>query len=128
MSRPLSPDAGAARADAVAEAVLRCPDVVALSGGRVGEVATYLPGRRIAGVRVAADGALTVHVVGRYGPTVDQLAAQVRAAVLAAVGPAAVHVGVDDLVVQPARPGARSVVPPLDPYPAGRPGRASPAP
>ena len=126
MSQPLAPDAVGVRADAVAAAVLRCPDVVALSDGRVGEVATYLPGRRIAGVRGAADGALTVHVVGRYGPTVDQLAAQVRAAVLTAVGPTAVHVGVDDLLVDdvlpspgPARPGPA----PSDPV---RPGRVPP--
>lgn len=99
MTRPPGSNAGAVLADAVAAAVLRCPDVVALSGGRIGEVATYLPGRRVAGVRVGADGALTVHVVGRYGPTVGQIAAQVRAAVVAAVGPVTVDVGVDDLVV-----------------------------
>ena len=106
MSQPLAPDAVGVRADAVAAAVLRCPDVVALSDGRIGEVASYLPGRRIAGVRVGADGDLTVHVVGRYGSTVAALVVQVRAAVHAAVGPTTVHVGVDDLlVVPPVRPG-----------------------
>ena len=96
---PLPADAAALLADAVSAAVLGCPDVVALSSGRLGEVATYLPGRRIAGVRVGDDGAVTVHVVARYGPTVQEIAKQVRAAVAGVAGPGPVTVGVDDLVL-----------------------------
>jgi hypothetical protein len=83
-------------ADLIAAAVLACPFVVTLSGGRAGEVATYLPGRQVAGVRTTDDG-VEVHVVGVYGPTCDSIAEQVRAAVRTAVGPMAVTVGVDDL-------------------------------
>lgn len=82
--------------DAVAAAVLACPSVTGLSGGRLGEVATYLPGRRITGVRIADDG-VVVHLVGRYGPTIGEIAAEVRAAVQAVVGLRPVTVGVDDL-------------------------------
>lgn len=82
-------------ADAIAAAVLACPLVVALSGGRAGEIASYLPGRRVTGVRIG-DGAVTVHVVAAYGPTCEQIATQVRQAVQAIVaGP--VVVGIDDL-------------------------------
>ncbi|WP_235487051.1 hypothetical protein [Frankia sp. AvcI1] len=49
----------------------------------VAEVATYLPGRRVAGVRVRADRIL-VQVDCRYGPRLADLADRVRAAVLRA--------------------------------------------
>lgn len=47
---------------AVRDAVLQAPDVAGLSAGILGEIATYLPGDRVAGVRVADDG-VHVHVV-----------------------------------------------------------------
>lgn len=82
--------------DAVAAAVLSCPSVAALSGGRLGEVATYLPGRRVAGVRLG-EGTVEVHVVGHYGPTIDRIAAEVRSALGPLVGGRSVAVVVDDL-------------------------------
>jgi hypothetical protein len=85
--------------DAVAAAAAVCPAVAALSGGVAGEVATYLPGRRVTGVRIA-DGAVTVHVVGRYGPPVAEIGAQVAAAVGPLAGGREVHVVVDDLAVE----------------------------
>jgi hypothetical protein len=106
-----TPAADPAAADGFAAAVLACPDVVRLSrvlpGAHIDgvsadvEVATYLPGRRVAGVRVRPDG-VTVRVVCRYGPTVDELAAQVRDAV-AGVWPGCprIDVVIDDLEVPP---------------------------
>lgn len=82
--------------DMVAEAVAGCPAVARLSGGRAREVATYLPGRSVTGVKVQSDGIL-VHVVGRYGFSVDEIARQVRTAVAAVAGGLPVHIGVDDL-------------------------------
>ena len=114
---------GLAGADALAAAALACPSVVALSGGRVGEVATYLPGRRVTGVRVT-DGRVEVHVVARYGPTCAEIASQVRAAVQPLTGGLPVWVGIDDLDtasagVRPAAPGpARAGVRPAAPAPA----------
>ncbi|ETA03821.1 hypothetical protein CcI6DRAFT_00657 [Frankia sp. CcI6] len=83
--------------DAVARTVLSCPGVVRLIGapvrhkdrhrvpdggaGAAAEVATYLPGRRVEGVRVRPDGIL-VQIVCRYGERLGELAARVRAAVL----------------------------------------------
>ncbi len=82
--------------DAVAEAVGALPEVSGLSSGLVPEVATYLPGRRVAGVRVA-DGEVEVHVKARWGPTLPQVAERVRAAVAPLAGGRTVSVHVDDI-------------------------------
>lgn len=71
--------------DAIAAAVATCPSVTGLSGGVAGEIATYLPGRRVSGVRTLSDG-VEVHVVARYGARLHEVDAEVRAAVTAAVG------------------------------------------
>jgi len=83
-------------ADAIAVAVSAAPGVAALSGGRFGGVGTYLPGRRVTGV-VIGDDDLEVHVVGRYGVPVDQIAADVRRAVEPYAGDRTVHVIIEDL-------------------------------
>lgn len=94
-----------ALAERVAEAALACPEVLALSGGMVGEVATYLPGRRVTGVRVH-DAVVEVHVVAHYGPPMDEIGAQVRAAVTPFVGDRTVAVTIDDLAVELGTGGA----------------------
>ena len=91
--------------DLIAVAVLTVPHVAALSGGRTGEIATYLPGRRVEGVRIRP-GQVEVHVVARYGPTMIEVGTAVRGAVVNAVGPVDVIVGIDDLAVPPAPHGA----------------------
>lgn len=82
--------------EAVADAVGACSHVAELSGGSVGEVATYLPGKRVVGVRTTDD-ALEVHVVGHYGPTVMEITSQVRAAAARHSGGRRVDVTVEDL-------------------------------
>lgn len=64
--------------DAVALAVQQCPGVSSLEGGRFGEVATYLPGRRLTGVAVGG-GRVTVQIRSRWGIPAADLAAQIRA-------------------------------------------------
>lgn len=72
-------------AEAVAAAAAACEGVHALTrGSDVVEIATYLPGRRVLGVRVSP-GRAEVHIVARYGVNVVEVADRVRAAVLAAV-------------------------------------------
>jgi hypothetical protein len=71
--------------DAVAAAVRTCPGVDGLRGGGPGEVATYLPGRRIVGVQVTPAG-LVVAVRGRWGVSAAALAGQIRS-VVAALAP-----------------------------------------
>ena len=74
MTRSQLPDS-----DRIAAAVLACPGVIALHGGVFGEVATYLPGRRVIGVQVGAD-RVAVHFTALLGEPVLRVAADVRAA------------------------------------------------
>ena len=92
---------GISTADLVAAAVRGCPDVLDLSGGAFGQVATYLPGRRVSGVRLGEqDGdPVEVHVVARYGVQVHVLAVQVRHAVWSVLPGRPVDVHIDDLDV-----------------------------
>ncbi|BBG05278.1 MULTISPECIES: hypothetical protein [Pseudonocardia] len=96
-------------ADRIAVATLSCPAVARLHGGRFGEVATYLPGRRIGGVRLRStpDGdAVEIHVVGRYPATVAEVAGQVRAVLKPIVGSARVDVVVGDYAGEIEHPSA----------------------
>jgi len=87
--------------DTVATVVSACPAVLGLSGGRFGEVATYLPGRRVSGVRITPE-QVEVHVIGRLGVPISEIADQIRTA----LNPVARHHSV--LV----RPTAASALPP----------------
>lgn len=82
--------------DAIAAAAHGCPLVAGLTGDRYGEVATYLPGRRVLGVREAG-GTVEVHVVARWGTPLPELADVVRAAVAPFAGGLPVAVFVDDI-------------------------------
>lgn len=92
-------DRGDDLADAVAAAVLAVPGVVDLHTGTFGEVATYLPRRRVNGVRVRGEG-IEVHVVLRFGMPVLATAEAVRHAVQA-LTPGSVDVTVQDVVEDP---------------------------
>lgn len=84
--------------DALATAVQSCPAVARLSGGMAGEVATYLPGRRVTGVRIRPD-EVQINVVGRYEHTVVEMADQVRTAVRPLVGDRPISIEIDDITV-----------------------------
>ena len=66
--------------DIIAQTVLATPGVAALHAGAFGEVATYLPGRRVAGVRTLDNG-YDIHVVTAWGYPVTATAEAVRQAV-----------------------------------------------
>lgn len=89
-------------ADAIAEIVRAVPGVAGLHPGMFGEVATYLPGRRVTGVRVLDD-RVDVHVT--IAPTVSArtTAAAVRAAVALAFAGRPVDVTVEDVASGPRR-------------------------
>lgn len=72
------------RADVIAAAVSGVDGVAALHGGLFGEAATYLPGRRVTGVRLSDDG-VEVHVTVSYGRRVHAVADAVRTAVASLV-------------------------------------------
>jgi hypothetical protein len=83
-------------ADVVAETVRAVPGVHDLHGGVLGEVGTYLPGRRVAGVRLTDDGC-DLHIAATsVAPLADTVRA-VRAAVRPLVG-GRIDVTVEDVV------------------------------
>ncbi|MDP8975029.1 MAG: hypothetical protein M3N28_01405 [Actinomycetota bacterium] len=84
--------------DAVSAAALSCPDVAALSGGIAGEVATYLPGRRVPGVRLNDD-EVEIHIVARWRTNLPEVADAVRRAVRPVTGGRRVSVYVEDIEV-----------------------------
>ncbi len=82
-------------ADQVAAAVLTVRGVTGLHGGMFGETATYLPGRRVLGVRLT-ENVTDIHLSLAYGAPVFATAQQVRTAVAALV-PGPVNVTVEDV-------------------------------
>lgn len=82
--------------DQVGAVVLAVPGVAGLHGGVFGEAATYLPGRRVRGVRLQHD-STEVHLAVFYGSDVRVTAAAVRAALTGMV-PTPIHVTVEDIV------------------------------
>ncbi|WP_051026470.1 Asp23/Gls24 family envelope stress response protein [Nocardia higoensis] len=96
-------DAGG-RADRIAAAVTAVPGVAGLHPGMFGEAATYLPGRRVAGIRVGERG-VDIHVSVRFGVPIAQVAERIRAAV-AAIDAGPVSIMVEDVLPAGADGGA----------------------
>lgn len=84
--------------EAVAQAAAACADVAGLSEGAVGEVASYLPGRRVPGVRIGDNG-VEVHIVARWGRPLPEVGEAVAAAVAPVASGHPVQVFIDDLDV-----------------------------
>jgi hypothetical protein len=82
--------------ESIAEAVLATDGVAGLHGGMFGEAATYLPGRRVAGIRIDENGT-EVHVTLIAGHPVRETADAIRTAV-SPLSPGPVHVTVEDVV------------------------------
>ncbi|WP_197379922.1 Asp23/Gls24 family envelope stress response protein [Mycolicibacterium mengxianglii] len=96
--------AGVEPADRVAAVVRAVPGVAGLHPGMFGEVGTYLPGRRVPGVRIT-DTETDIHVTVYFDVPVRDVAAQIRSAVHGAVG-GAVNVTVEDVIPRPSHPAA----------------------
>ena len=73
--------AGTAGPEDVAAAVLEHPSVLRLDGGPFGSIASYLPGRRVAGVRLGdpVEIAVVVSLGPPFAQIADGIAARVRA-------------------------------------------------
>ncbi|WP_066582731.1 Asp23/Gls24 family envelope stress response protein [Cellulomonas timonensis] len=84
-------------ADAVRAAVLGVPGVNAMHGGVFADVATYLPGRRVTGVRLEPE-RTEVHVVVTPDNPIPGVADAVRAAVQH-IRPEPVDVYVEDIAI-----------------------------
>lgn len=96
-SSPQAPGLGTLP-DRVAGALLAHPDVVRLSGGSYGGIATVLPGRRVVGVALGdGDEPSRVGVVLRLGARVRPTAEALRRLVAAETGGRRVDVVVTDV-------------------------------
>lgn len=108
--KPAASRVAAPAAEVLAAAVSACTGVAGLSAGAFGEVATYLEGRRIGGVRLTDD-AVEVHVIARWGTPVPIVAEQVRAACAPVAAGRRVDVSIDDVAMveipEPPAPSAR---------------------
>ena len=93
-----APDDGdrSALIDSIAGVVSGIDGVAGLHGGMFGEAASYLPGRRVAGIRLGEHGT-EVHVSLLYGHPLRLTAEAVRDAV-AELTSGPVHVTVEDVV------------------------------
>lgn len=104
MPAAAQPAAGIAKAgpdelaDRVAAAVRGVAGVADLHPGAFGEVATYLPGRRVKGVQLRTDHC-AVHVVLYWGAAVLETADRVRTAVLPLVA-TRVDVTIEDVTTE----------------------------
>ncbi|BBX10642.1 hypothetical protein [Mycolicibacterium aichiense] len=83
-------------ADTVASVARAVPGVADLHPGMFGEVGTYLPGRRVTGVRIRDD-RVEVHITITPSAHVRQTAAAVRSAVRAAMPNTRVDVTVEEI-------------------------------
>lgn len=109
--------------DAVAAAVRGCPAIADLSPGPWGGVVSYLPGRQLAGIRVASDHVL-ISVRGRWGVPVAEMARQVRTAVAGLAGPRRVDLEVADLAGAPGEGPAGGPREEVSSWPTSSPGVA----
>jgi hypothetical protein len=92
--------------DAVAAAVQGCTGVAALDGGPFGQVASYLPGRKVTGV-VIGDGRVMVQVRSRWGVPAPDLAALIAAVLAPLTGQRPVDVVIADIDDPPGTPSLR---------------------
>lgn len=96
-----SGDAAPALAERIAEEVADHPSVRRLDAGPFGTVASYLPGRRVAGVRAGEAGEpVEVAVVLRLDRPLPDIVADLRTRVAAVAGPVTVDITVSDIVTE----------------------------
>ena len=88
--------------DAVAAAVRGCAGVAGL-GGQFGEVASYLPGRKVQGI-VVSGGRVTVQIRSQWAVPVPELAALIRAVLAPLTGHRPVDVVIADIGDPPGMP------------------------
>jgi hypothetical protein len=85
----------------LAKRVDECPCVLRRSAGKFGTVATYLPGRRIDGVRFDEHGALEVHVILHWGCDIEAVRQDVFDAIRSIWPIGDVQLFIDDIDLPP---------------------------
>ena len=104
--------------DAVVAAVRGCAGVSGLDGGQFGEVASYLPGRKVEGV-VVSGGRVRVQIRSQWAVPAPELAALIKAVLVPLTGHRPVDVVIADIDDPASTPPPRAPV---------RPGRSRAAP
>lgn len=100
MAEEPTPTGAAVLAERVAAAVTAHPEVAGLHGGRFGDITTYLPGRRLSGVRIGAEGEpVQVGVVLHPIRPIPEVVRLLRRDVSALCGGAAVDITVADIAL-----------------------------
>ena len=89
--------------DAVVAAVRGCAGVAGMDGGQFGEVASYLPGRKVPGV-VVSGGRVRVQIRSRWAVPAPDLAALVTAVLAPLTGSHPVDVVIADIDDPPGTP------------------------
>jgi hypothetical protein len=82
--------------DAIQAAVLSCPGVAGLGSGTIGELATYLPGRRVPGIRVTPE-LVELEICATWGPSAKLIASQIWAALAAVVTDRPIEIVITDI-------------------------------
>jgi hypothetical protein len=76
--------------------VIACPGVAGLGSGMIGELATYLPGRRVPGIRVTPE-LVQLEICARWGPSAQQIGAQIWAALASVVTDRPIEIAITDI-------------------------------
>jgi hypothetical protein len=82
--------------DDIEAAVLGCPGVAALGSGTIGELATYLPGRRVAGIRVGPE-LVELEICAAWGPSAQEIARQIWEALAELVTDRPIEIVITDI-------------------------------
>ena len=117
-SRPGSAFIDGIDINAVAAAVRGCAGVSGLDGGQFGEVASYLPGRKVEGI-VVGGGRVRVQIRSQWAVPAPDLAAVIKAMLVPLTGQRPVDVVIGNIDDPASTPPPRAPVPP-------RPSRAAP--
>ena len=82
--------------DHLRTAVLRCSGVAGLGSGTIGELATYLPGRRVPGIRVTPE-LVELEICAAWGSPAKLIASQIWEALATVVPDRPVEILITDI-------------------------------
>jgi uncharacterized alkaline shock family protein YloU len=105
--------------DAVHAAVSSCPGVARVGSGSLAALTTYLPGRRIPGIRINPD-TVELEVIAEWDSNASDISRSVQAVVADLVGTRRVDITIADIDLpgQPPQDTGEALPPPVEVAPA----------
>ena len=91
--------------DAVHAAVSNCPGVAGVGSGTLAALTTYLPGRRIPGIRINPE-SIELEIVANWDATAAAIGRHIRAAIAGLVSGRRVDITIADIVLPDEQPPA----------------------